>query len=100
MDCGRAPTASAAAAPARAPAQRAGSVVKWAASHSSMQPESCRFNRGLANRCPANSIRPHLEVIAEYGKTVESIYTLAKHLLVNHASHDHGGVGTPETEGI
>jgi hypothetical protein len=46
--------------------------VKWAAFHSSMQPESCRFNRGLTNPCPANSIRPRLAVIAEYGKTVES----------------------------
>jgi hypothetical protein len=36
-----------------------------------MQPESCRFNRGLTNACPASNIRPHLEVIAEYGKTVE-----------------------------
>jgi len=36
-----------------------------------MQPESCRFNRGPAIPCPADSIRPLLEVIAEYGKTVE-----------------------------
>src|SRR5690348_14546042 len=48
MDCARAPSAAAVAEPVRAPAQRADSVVKWAASHSSMQPESCRFNRGLA----------------------------------------------------
>jgi hypothetical protein len=46
-------------------------VVKWAASHSSMQPESCRFDRGPAIPCPADSTRPHVEVIAEYGKTVE-----------------------------
>ena len=41
-----------------------------------MQPESCRFNRGLTNPCPANSIRPRLGVIAEYGKTVETAIDL------------------------
>jgi hypothetical protein len=46
--------------------------VKWAASHSSMQPESCRFNRGRDDPLTrADSIRPCLEVIAEYGKTVD-----------------------------
>jgi hypothetical protein len=35
-----------------------------------MQPESCRFNRGPA--IPANSIRPDVEIVAEYGETVES----------------------------
>src|SRR5277367_966387 len=46
MDCAHGPTASAAAGLARVPAPRADSGEKWAASHSSMQPESCRFNRG------------------------------------------------------
>src|ERR1700709_2423350 len=62
MECGRAGTASAAAEPVRAPARRAGSSAKWAAFHSSMQPESCRFNR-----------TPALGVVAEYGETVESL---------------------------
>src|ERR1700722_19852750 len=60
MDCGRVQTAWAAAEPVRAPARHAGSLAKWAASHSSMQPESCRFNRG----------HPHLEIVTECGETV------------------------------
>src|ERR1700733_10682286 len=97
MDCGRAPTALAAAGPARAPARRAGSVAKWAASHSSMQPESCRFNRGLANiSASAGSLRPKLGFITECGETVDSWCDA----LADHALHDHGCVGAPETKRI
>src|ERR1700709_2465645 len=85
MECGRAGTASAAAEPVRAPARRAGSSAKWAAFHSSVQPESCRFNR-----------TPALGVIAEYGETVESPHYAS----IGHTLHDNRCVGAPETERI
>src|SRR5665647_1101871 len=50
MGCGRARVASAVAEPAPAPARHAGSLAKLAAFHSSVQPESCRFNFDLAQR--------------------------------------------------
>src|SRR5882762_5047637 len=86
MGCGRVPTASAAAAPARAPARPAGSSAKWAASHSSMQPKSCRFNR-----------TPALGVIAECGETVESH---ARNALIGRTLYHKGGVGASKTERV
>src|ERR1700733_4995580 len=97
MDCGRARTAWAAAEPAQAPAQRADSGAKWAASHSSMQPESCRFNRGLANIRTAGRVRPTLRFITECGETVDSISIYAS---ADYTLQDHGCVRATETERI
>src|SRR5216683_3118981 len=73
MDCGRVRSASAAAGPARAPARRADSLAKWAASHSSMQPKSCRFNRSLT-KLPRRPIvyAQFLGFITECGESVDS----------------------------
>ena len=103
-DCGRGRTASAAAAPARAPARRAGCAAKWAASHSSMQPESCRFNRGLANRSPTrpiSRIRATLiqDVIARIRRNGGARYYHVTRS-IGHAPHDHGSVGAAEPERI
>ena len=39
---------------------RAGSVAKWVAVHSSMQPESCRFNRGLTKLSHRPVVSTHI----------------------------------------
>jgi len=70
---------------ARGLARRAVTLVKWAAFHSSMQPESCRFNR-----------TPALGVIAECGETVESH---ASNALIGRTLYHKGGVGAAKTEG-
>src|SRR5690348_12366818 len=99
MDCARAPSAAAVAEPVRAPAQRADSVVKWAASHSSMQPESCRFNRGLATTlASAFGLAPVSRNHHRMRRNGE--FALEERASAGDALQDYGCVGAPETERI